>query len=179
MGALKEEDLPHYTYKDYKKWEGKWEIIEGVAYAMSPSPVFNHQMISFKIAKILDSALKNCNCVCIQALDWKIDYDTVVCPDNSVICDFKDESFITKPPLMIFEILSPSTAIKDKNLKFRLYEENKVIYYIIVNPNQKNAQIYHLQNNKYHLKADTTNDTYIFKSDECEIEFDFSKVWER
>ena len=46
MGALRVEDLPHYTYDDYKIWEGRWELIDGVAYAMAPSPIFKHQNIS-------------------------------------------------------------------------------------------------------------------------------------
>lgn len=41
--ALKIEDLPHYTYDDYAQWEGRWEIIEGVPYAMSPAPTIKHQ----------------------------------------------------------------------------------------------------------------------------------------
>ena len=37
MEAFKEEKYhPNYTYDDYKHWEGRWEVIDGVAYAMSP-----------------------------------------------------------------------------------------------------------------------------------------------
>ncbi len=28
-------DFPHFTYKDYEKWEGDWEFIRGIPYAMS------------------------------------------------------------------------------------------------------------------------------------------------
>ncbi|WP_301924323.1 hypothetical protein [Ferruginibacter sp.] len=31
--------LPHYTYEDHCQWEGRWEIIEGIPFAMSPAPV--------------------------------------------------------------------------------------------------------------------------------------------
>lgn len=27
--------LPYYTYKDYCNWEGRWELIEGIPFAMS------------------------------------------------------------------------------------------------------------------------------------------------
>lgn len=46
MGAIKLEDIPRYTYDDYKQWEGQWELISGVAYAMSPAPMIEHQSIS-------------------------------------------------------------------------------------------------------------------------------------
>ena len=50
MGALKLDDLPRYTYEEYKKWEGQWEIIYGIAYAMSPMPMIKHQHISTRRA---------------------------------------------------------------------------------------------------------------------------------
>ncbi|HSV11108.1 MAG TPA: hypothetical protein VLI68_10085 [Hanamia sp.] len=30
--------LPHYTYEDYCHWEGRWEVIDGIPYAMIPAP---------------------------------------------------------------------------------------------------------------------------------------------
>jgi hypothetical protein len=30
--------LPHYTYEDYCKWEGRWELINGIPHTMSPAP---------------------------------------------------------------------------------------------------------------------------------------------
>ncbi len=27
--------LPHYTYEDYCHWKGRWELIDGIPYAMS------------------------------------------------------------------------------------------------------------------------------------------------
>jgi hypothetical protein len=34
-----------FTWADYRSWpeEERWEIIEGVAYAMSPAPSIKHQ----------------------------------------------------------------------------------------------------------------------------------------
>jgi hypothetical protein len=28
---------PQFTYEDYSLWEGRWELIDGMPYAMSPS----------------------------------------------------------------------------------------------------------------------------------------------
>lgn len=58
MSAL--DYLPYYTYEDYKIWKGKWEIIDGVAYAMSPTPLIKHQSISNKIARNLEELFENC-----------------------------------------------------------------------------------------------------------------------
>ena len=38
MEALKKYDYtPNYNYEDYKQWEGDWELIGGLAYAMAPA----------------------------------------------------------------------------------------------------------------------------------------------
>ena len=34
-----------YTYKDYEKWGGDWELIRGIAYAMSPFAIVSHQKV--------------------------------------------------------------------------------------------------------------------------------------
>lgn len=38
--------LPHYIYEDYCRWEGQWELIDGIPYAMSPASNIRHQDIS-------------------------------------------------------------------------------------------------------------------------------------
>ena len=32
--AIANKILPYYTYDDWIEWEGKWELIEGIRYAM-------------------------------------------------------------------------------------------------------------------------------------------------
>ena len=49
ISALRIEDLPHYTYDDYVQWEGRWELINGIPYAMTPAPSVKHQLISQNI----------------------------------------------------------------------------------------------------------------------------------
>ncbi len=181
MGALSLEDLPTYTYSEYIKWEDNWELIYGVAYAMSPAPMIKHQSISNKIARYLDESLEDCKkCQALLPIDWKISEDTVVQPDNSVICHTpKNEAYIVKAPKIIFEILSPSTAKKDKELKYNLYEEEGVTYYIIVDPVESVAKVYHLKDGRYIKLIDATDETIEFILNECNqnIKFDFNKIW--
>lgn len=181
MGALKLEDLPKYTYEDYLKWEDNWELIYGITYAMAPAPMIKHQSISSKIARYLDEALENCKkCQSLLPVDWKISNETIVQPDNSVICHTpKNEAYITKAPKIIFEILSKSTAKKDKGLKFNLYEQEGVTYYIIVDPTESLAKVYHLKDGRYIKVVDATDEVVEFKINECNqnIRFDFDKIW--
>jgi Uma2 family endonuclease len=114
MGALKLEDLPHYTYDDYLLWEGNWELIDGIAYAMAPSPSIEHQTISSKVQRQLEEATEEfTKCLALLPVDWKINDEIVVQPDNMVICYKPKGKFLTKAPSIIFEVLSKSTSHKD------------------------------------------------------------------
>jgi len=44
--------LPSYTYEDYKSWEGDWELINGIPYAMAPSPIKIHQKLIISISSL-------------------------------------------------------------------------------------------------------------------------------
>ena len=74
------EDLPHYTYDDYVQWESRWELIYGVAHAISPTASITHQFISQHIASQLERALENCvECHALLPVYWKIDEETTHC----------------------------------------------------------------------------------------------------
>ena len=60
MSAIKL--LPYYTYEDYCDWEGRWELIEGIPFAMSPAPTPRHQMLIAKIISQLSVAIKKAKC---------------------------------------------------------------------------------------------------------------------
>jgi hypothetical protein len=49
MGILRPEELPSYSYDDYQLWDGRWELIEGIPFAMSPSPTQDHQSLAMRI----------------------------------------------------------------------------------------------------------------------------------
>ena len=179
MGALALEDLPNYTYEDYKLWEGEWELIYGVPYSMSPAPVNKHQLINTKIARCLDEGLDECSaCLAILEADWKLSNETVFRPDMSVVC-YEPEDYLTKAPEIIFEVLSPSKAKRDETLKFEAYEREGVKYYCLVYPDILLAKLYKLQDGKYIKVGDFDEEVYIFETKKCKLNFDFSKVFKR
>jgi Uma2 family endonuclease len=180
MGAFRIEDLPHYTYDDYEIWEGKWELIDGIPYSMAPSPMFEHQNISANISFELKSILKNCKeCTSVLAVDWKISDDTVVCPDNSVVCQEIKTHFIEDAPTLIFEVLSPSTKKKDRTLKYNIFQEQGVKYYVLVEPKGNFAEVYELENGFYKLKGEFTDEVYSFDLNGCKIDFSFANIFEQ
>ncbi|MFY0674854.1 MAG: Uma2 family endonuclease [Bacteroidia bacterium] len=78
---------------------------------------------------------------------------TVVQPDVCVICDSAkiQEKGCIGAPYLIIEIISPSTAKKDLNDKFDVYEEFGVKEYWVVFPGEKAINIYSLSDGQYEL----------------------------
>ena len=179
MSTLRIDELPNYNYEDYKNWEGRWELIHGIPYAMSPAPSIKHQRVSNNIAWQLKNLLMNCSeCQALLPVDWKIDEKTTVQPDNLVICSESENNvYLTKAPVLIFEILSKSTASKDRTTKYNLYEAEGVQYYVIVDPADSIAKIYTLHNGKYIKVQDASNELIDFDLGKCKFQFDFSKLW--
>lgn len=166
------EDYPHYTYKDYEKWEGDWELIRGIPYAMSPAPNRHHQRFGSQFVTAFSNTLKenssNCNCDVLYETDWIVSADTVVRPDVMVTCENLSADFITHPPSLILEILSPSTILKDRNTKFNLYQAYGVRYYLIADLEKKLAEIFQLNNNTY---QETTHLNEFNLTKDCTVTF--------
>lgn len=175
------EDLPRYTYDDYAQWEGNWEIIKGVPYAMSPAPSKKHQKLSLAIASHLNQLLSLCShCRVYQTIDWQMTEHTVLQPDVLVVCgDDPDEIKLSIPPELVFEILSPSTARKDRVLKYQLYQDAGIKYYCIVSPQNDSAEVFMLKDHKYKESDDFVGGTFTFELGPCSIAFDFNEIFNR
>lgn len=183
MSAL-EKILPHYTYEDYCKWEGRWEIIGGIPYAMSPAPSLRHQWISGNIIRELGNALKitpcSNSCKVYNFIDVKITEDTVVQPDVSLVCGETAKLFLDFPPVIAVEVLSPSTQIKDRNAKFDCYQQFGVQYYLIVDVNSNQVEIYFLADGRNYARQSSDNaNSFTFRlNDHCDITLSLNKIWE-
>ena len=141
-------------------------------------PTFEHQDISGDIHIELNKILKQCrNCTSVLAVDWKISDDTVVCPDNSVVCKKIKTNFIEDVPQMIFEVLSPSTKKKDRTVKYNIFQEQGVKYYILVELKGNFAEVYKLVNGYYKLEGEFTTETYSIEIDDCKMEFNFANIF--
>ncbi len=130
--------LETYTYDDYKNWQGEWELIYGHPYAMAPSPVGKHQFIMGRIIYQLNKHLDEleCNeCFVLGEIDYIISNDTILKPDVALVCG-ELPKFIQKPPVAIFEIISPSTKLRDEITKKEIYEKQGVKLFLVY-PDEK------------------------------------------
>lgn len=170
--------FPHYTYEDYVQWEGQWELIEGIPYAMAPMPVPNHQIIAANITSEFRMQLKKCNaCKVSQPMDYKVSEDTLIQPDMLIVCQEITKKYLDFPPVLVMEILSPATALKDRNNKFYLYEQQGIKYYLIADVDQEFVEIYELMNGSYQLIQKGKAFSHHFSFDLCDAIIDFQEIW--
>lgn len=168
--------LPNYTYEEYCLWEGKWEIIDGIPYAMTPAPSLRHQRIAMEIGVVLHQELKTrgCSCRVYQPIDIRISDHTVVQPDLSILCKTTSENYVDFPPALVVEILSLSTREKDLITKRELYADFGIRYYIIVDPKNDKLTSLKLDDGKY-LEMGPPFDFKLERG--CTISPDFSEVF--
>jgi len=139
---------PHYLISDYLQWEGSWELWNGTAVAMSPSPLGPHERAAAKLVFQIESCLQaqGCSCATYAGLDWIVSDDTVVRPDVMVVCGVQPGRHLERPPALAIEILSDSTAEKDRTAKRTLYERAGVGHYLLVDPVEKTVEWLELGN---------------------------------
>jgi Uma2 family endonuclease len=169
---------PNYSYADYCQWEGKWELIDGMPYAMSPSPIPEHQRSCLKICLAFEAALTKCNeCKVYPPLDWKVNEHTVLQPDVVIVCKEITGKYLNFPPSVAVEVLSPSTALKDRNEKYEIYQQQKVRYYIIADPIIHKLEIYELVTNVYQPVALSPLKHIFTLTNNCQALVSFADIW--
>lgn len=162
MPPRSEEFQTRYSYADYLTWPEaeRWEIIDGVAYNMTPAPSPRHQEILGELFRQFANWLSGKECkVYMAPFDVRLAepnmpdrlIDQVVQPDLAVICDpakVDDRGCMGSPDLVV-EVISPATAKKDLSIKLGLYERAGVKEYWVVNPHDKTVMIFKLKQNQY------------------------------
>jgi Uma2 family endonuclease len=174
--------LPHYTYEEYCLWEGRWELIDGIPYAMSPAPIPQHQRVSANLIYEFENAIRNKKCKHCKVYDFidiKVSEDTILQPDVVIVCKPITKNFLDFPAALVVEILSPATAFKDRHVKFSLYEKMGIKYFLIVDIDKRTIEINILENQQYQLTNYSDDNPFHFLlDDDCNIDVELNNIWE-
>jgi len=139
-----------FTYEDYCTWpdDERWELIDGIPFKMD-APSEYHQQISVNLIFAFRGYLTGKSCKAYHApFDVRLHIDgikdTVVQPDILVICDknILDRKGAKGAPDLVIEILSPSSATKDRIKKLAKYEYHGVKEFWIINPLKQKVTVY-------------------------------------
>jgi len=163
MGAMTVDlDLPQgqvlTAYDVWQLWEPdrRLELMDGVVTVMA-GPSIEHQRTQMRLIKLLLSALPEHLEVLAAPFDI-LSADTAVQPDVMVI----DPAAVvgTDPievcPLLVVEILSPSTALYDLNTKYKRYERAGIPSYWVVDPLAGRLIVWELRDGAYVEILDST-----------------------
>lgn len=150
-------EAPSYTYADVITWpeDERWELIDGVAYDMTPAPLRRHQDIVTALMTQFGPFLEGNPCLLYTApFDVRLpkpredgmSASTVVQPDLAVVCDREklDERGCVGAPTLVIEITSPYTAAKDLREKRLAYERAGVPEYWLISPSDQTVLVFTL-----------------------------------
>ena len=148
-----------YTYEDYLNWnteeDGRIELIDGKIYFMA-APSEKHQKLLGRLSNRFGNYLHGKSCDYYFApfdvrIDLDLGKDSAVQPDLVVVCDDEKltEQGLDGSPDLVIEILSKSTARRDRVIKFNKYLDAGVKEYWIVDPNREDVVVNLLKSGRY------------------------------
>ncbi|MGE0034676.1 MAG: Uma2 family endonuclease [Xanthobacteraceae bacterium] len=134
------------TVDEYLAWvdgrPGQFELYAGVVYAMTPERV-GHARIKYAVQSALDAAIRQARLPCRMLPDGmlvRIDQDTAHEPDALVYCGERlaDAAVEVPNPVIIVEVLSPSTRHIDASAKLAGYFRVPTVrQYLIIDPDKQ------------------------------------------
>lgn len=145
-----------FTYEDYKHTpeDKRYELLDGDL-IMVPAPRIVHQRNAKKLSRLLDDFVEEHDLgeVFIAPCDVVLSETDVVQPD--ILFVSKERSYIITEdnirdaPDLVIEVLSPSTAQRDRTLKRTLYALHGVPEYWQADSDAKNVAVLTLDNGEY------------------------------
>jgi Uma2 family endonuclease len=140
--------LKQMTVEEFLLWaegkEGRWELHDGAPVAMAPERVA-HNRNKLKAATALQDALGAAGLPCevfTDGLAIRIDAQTTYEPDASIACGppAPADAVEIDNPVIVVEVLSPSTAAIDHGRKLSGYFSIPSLqHYLILDPDRRVA----------------------------------------
>lgn len=161
----------HYTEAEYFEIErtsfGRWEYVNGKIRQMSGGTT-DHGDISSNLVRVLGNALVPRGCH-VYGSDVKIHTGDGIntFPDIFVICEqnryYLGKKDIVLNPLLIVEVLSPSTENYDRNEKFEHYRTIETLTdYLLVEQDEAKVVLYTRRTDFWEMRVIAGRDGSVF-----------------
>jgi len=158
----------------------RYEIIDGALY-VTPSPRPRHQRISKRLQRQLEAYFEGRDLgeVFNAPVDVILDWHDVVVPDLVVVTlpAQVTERAIEGSPTLLVEVLSPSTASRDRKVKCQRYAEKGVQHYWIVDAAHRSLECYRLGKTTYKHLFTAKGSTQVEHPDFPGLTLDLSALW--
>jgi Uma2 family endonuclease len=138
--------LKRMTADEFLLWaegkEGRWELHDGVPAMMSPERLL-HIRAKARVSFALEDAVRRAKLACevfVDGVSVRIDAEAIFVPDATVVCGPRrpDDAIAIADPIIVVEVLSPSTAAIDHGRKLSGYFSLKSVqHYLILDPERR------------------------------------------
>lgn len=175
---------PCWTLEGFLAWEAeqteRHEFVRGEVFAMVGARRIHARTVQ-NIARLIGNALEGGPCQTFAAAaKVAVADDTVLYPDVFVTCDRLDlrTDILFRAPLLVVEVLSPSTEAFDRGQKFALYRSLPSLReYVLVDPETKAIERYRLIGaGEWHFSAVAEGES--LRLDSLPIELDRSRIFD-
>jgi Uma2 family endonuclease len=132
------------------------ELFDGSLY-VTPAPTPRHQMISRRLANLLDRGAAERGLTVMEAVNVRLQPGRIPLPDLVITTDIDlDELVIDAAAvLLVCEIVSPSNASADKVLKMHYYAAAGIPWYLLVEQATQGLHLHELVNGHYQERSVT------------------------
>lgn len=147
---------------------------------MSPAPVPRHQTIAGNLHAEFRASIRKAKCSCkvYQPIDYKLSDDTIFNPYLLIVCKPITKKFLDFAPEIVVEIISESTGMKERNVKFPKYEAEGIPYYVMVDAEKNTVEIYCLIAKQYKRQELGQSKPYEFTLNDCHFSLRFDDIGE-
>ena len=157
---------PKMTVDEFLAWAegkpGKYELIGGIVQQMSPE-MAEHVLVKAAVWAALKAAIKARKLPCkayVDGMTVRIDDGRAFVPDASVQCSDKlnRKSVELDGPLIVVEVLSPSTATRDASTKLAGYFALPSIRHYLIVDIEEMSVIHHRRGESGIIETAVVND---------------------
>ena len=145
------------TLAEFLDWDDgtdrRYELLGGVAVAMAP-PAEAHRIMAMRLGSRIDAALagrRPCNAQIEAGVVRPDRADWFLVPDIAVTCTPNEPGRqAIKDPILLVEVLSPSTERHDRRVKLPIYQEiTSVAEILLIDPLAHHAELYRREGGRW------------------------------
>jgi Uma2 family endonuclease len=157
---MAEPAVSRMTLEEFLRWDDgtdtRYELIDGFPVAMAP-PAEAHRILAVRLVSRIDAALANrrpCNAQIEPGVVRPDRADSYYVPDIAVTCEPNEPGRQAMvDPVLIVEILSPSTERSDRRLKMPAYQRiDSVREILLIDADNHHAEVYRKENNRWGIE---------------------------
>jgi Uma2 family endonuclease len=148
------------SLEEFLRWddgsETRYELIDGFPVAMAP-PAEAHRILAVRLVSRIDAALANrrpCNAQIEPGVVRPDRADSYYVPDIAVTCEPNEPGRQAMvDPILVVEILSPSTERSDRRVKLPAYQSlESVREVVLIDADSHHAELYRRENSHWGIE---------------------------